>query len=462
MARPFSQNCLVGLIVLLGLAGQAHVASGLDNSAQVFSGLGGDKPLCVTIRSFPADSSPAALQLQSASSLYQFTAEECLRVQPLLVAELTSAAESWGIRVTSAFRPAACTGVAISVCGAVSDTSSMRALGSRMQDTSPRYFRALFGIRPSVTECPPRYRDAKLSLEILAARGSADECLVVVRGDSCDALIARDDSEEASVSPEQLAASSDDEPDRAAAAAVYEEAARAASGGRRLRALFWPFSMGSRNQQCERKAYTTPFVMNPLVDQLAGLTPGSTRWCFGLHIISAPPGQSGCSHADALGTLEVVADKALSSNLLGAKLRSTPAHSDASSSPLVALEKDLSTEWVAAAASGDGAEVRQQGHLLRIGGLRLRSSRDLGTTTQYQVCLDLASGATLADLCGGGSCVVALQDPKGKCCPTFAAAAADPSQHVAAAAGSTGQQAQQQPKHAAGGRRMARSALEKQ
>eukprot|EP00198_Chlamydomonas_reinhardtii_P013032 XP_001702369.1 predicted protein [Chlamydomonas reinhardtii] len=390
-------------------------AEGLDNSARISSGLGADKPLCVTIRSFPGDSSLAAAQLQTASGLHRFTAEECQRVQPLLVAELTSAAESWGIQVTRAFRPVTCTGVAISVCGAVSDMSSMRALGSRMQDTSPRYFRALFGVKPFVTECPKHYRDARLALEVLAARGSADECLVVL-------------------------VSGGDASDKASAAAVYEGAAHVANGGgRRLRALFWPFSSaGARNhQQCERKAYSTPFVMNPLSD---------------------------CSRADALDTMELVADKALGSRLLAAKLRSMPVRADdASSSPLVAIEKDLTTEWVARLADADVVEVQQQGHLLRISGLRLRSTHDASTTTtRHQVCLELASGATLADLCGGGSCVMALRDPRGKCCPSYTAAAAGPGQRVVGTAGSsTGQQAQQQKQHEAGGRRMARSATEK-
>ncbi|KAG2453759.1 hypothetical protein HYH02_001970 [Chlamydomonas schloesseri] len=435
-----------------------------DSSAHELTGLAGGKPLCVTIRSFPADAGQPA----PAAAPYRFTAAECQRVQLLLVAELTSAAESWGIRVTRAFRPAACTGVAISVCGAVSDASSMKALGSRMQDTSPRYFRALFDIKPTITACPPEYRDAKLALEILAARGSADECLVVIRGDSCDALIARDDSEEASASLAQLGTGEEDD-ERATSSAVYEEAAH--NGGRRLRALFWPFSLGSHNQQCERKAYGTPFVLNPLVEQLPGPTsrPGSTRFCFGLHLIAAPPGQNGCDHADALGTVEVVANKALSGSLLGAKLRSTPAQSDASpsASPYVAVEKDLTTEWVAVKAGTEGTQLKpgQQGHLLRVSGLRLRTpSHGAVAAGQHEVCLDLAAGATLADLCGGGSCVVALRDPRGKCCPSYAAAVAGPGQHLAAtgAAGGVQQTQQVQKQQAAGGRKMARSVLEVQ
>lgn len=181
---------------------------------------------------------------------------------------------------------------------------------------------------------------------------------------------------------------------------------------------------------------------------------------------SGPPHltQSDCSRADALDTMELVADKALGSRLLAAKLRSMPVRADdASSSPLVAIEKDLTTEWVARLADADVVEVQQQGHLLRISGLRLRSTHDASTTTtRHQVCLELASGATLADLCGGGSCVMALRDPRGKCCPSYTAAAAGPGQRVVGTAGSsTGQQAQQQKQHEAGGRRMARSATEK-
>ncbi|KAG2434458.1 hypothetical protein HYH02_012288 [Chlamydomonas schloesseri] len=325
--------------------------------------------------------------------------------------------------------------------------------------------------------CVPN-RDATLALEILAARGSADECLVVIRGDSCDALIASsddDDSEEASASLAQQLGSGEEDDERAtSAAAVYEEAALAAhNGGRRLRALFWPFSMlGSHNQQCERKAYGTPFVLSPLVEQLPGPAsrPGSTRFCFGLHLIAAPPGQNGCDHADALGTVEVVANKALSGSLLGAKLRSTPAQSDASpsASPYVAVEKDLTTEWVAVKAGAEGTQLEpgQQGHLLRVSGLGLRSpSHGAVAAVQHEVCLDLAAGATLAGLCGGGSCVVALRDPRGKCCPSYTAAVSRPGQYLAAATGAAGgvQQTQQvQKQQAAGGRKMARAVLEVQ